>query len=110
LVDPDGDPITSLVVIPADGEKMPTKTKRGKGKALRLAIDIIGEMAVETIRPFNDNLQVKAAKVDAVRDEFNRRWVGEPTAQRQAWRRVINNRDHIAQRDGKCWLIKSSAG
>lgn len=70
-----------------------------------LVIDIIREKATETVRPFNDNLQVKATSIEAVRTEFYRRYVAEPAAKRQAFHRAINDRKFIGQRDGKCWLV-----
>lgn len=101
---PDG--TTAPVVVPVeDAPKAAVKEKKAKSSAVtKLAIDIIREKAAEMIRPFNDNLQVKAASVEIVRDEFFRRRVGEPAAKRQAWHRAMNDRNVIGQRDGKCWV------
>ena len=105
-INPEND-TTAPVVVPVENapKTTTTKPKITTSKAVMLVIDIIREKATETVRPFNDNLQVKAASIEAVRDEFYRRYVAEPAAKRQAFHRAINSRNSIGQRDGKCWLI-----
>ena len=103
-LNPDG--TTAPVVVPVENAPKTAKPKKIiTGKALTLTVDIIREMASEPVRPFSDNLQVKVANVEAVREEFCRRYVAEPAAKRQAWRRAINDRTFIGHRDGKCWLV-----
>jgi hypothetical protein len=101
---------TAPVVVPVtDAPAAKPKAAKSIRASTKLAIDIIREFAHESVRPWNDGPQVQAANVEAVRIEFDRRYVGEPATKRQAWRRAMNDRQFIAQRDGKCWLVMSDS-
>ncbi len=96
---------TAPVVVPVENApKATAKPKKTASKAITLTVDIINEVAHATLRPFNDNLTVRAANIETVREEFYRRYVAEPDAKRQAWHRAINDRTFVGHRDGKCWL------
>jgi AAA domain len=103
-INPD-DNTAAPVVVPVTDAPAKPKAAKSVRASTKLAIDIIRELAHETIRPWNDGPQVQAADVEAVRKEFDRRYVGKPAAKRQAWKRAMNDRQFIGQRDGKCWII-----
>jgi hypothetical protein len=103
-INPNEGTTAPVVVSVTDAPAAKPKAAKSIRASTKLAIDII-QFAHETIRPWNDNLQVQAANVEAVRIEFDRRYVGEPAAKRQAWRRAMNDRQFIAHRDGKCWPV-----
>jgi hypothetical protein len=75
------------VVVPVTDAPAKPKAAKSIRASTKLAIDIIREFAHETIGPWNDGPQVQAANVEAVRIEFDRRYVGELATKRQAWRR-----------------------
>jgi hypothetical protein len=116
--DPDGDEITTLVVLPSDRAPTATATKtRTEAKSKRTfrnafteALDARGE----EIRVLQDGPIVRAVEVSHVRSEFYRRHVtgeaesGKATEARQkAFKRALNDLPHginSATQNGAEWL------
>jgi hypothetical protein len=94
-VDPDGDPITRVVI---DWSPLPEQKSRKDGKWLggqtitllrRVLMGMIDE-AGEDVRPFPDGPIVRACAFNLVRDEFRKQYSGEGRAERSAFHRAIS--------------------
>ena len=121
--DPDGDDITSLVVLPSDYQpepqqrgrraKLEAKSTRTFRAAMSEAIDTSGR----EIRVRHDGPFVRAVQVGHVRDEFYRRYVTDEDdpkkamdARQKAFRRLLNNLPAdfaTATQDNAEWVWKA---
>jgi AAA domain len=111
-VDADGDPIASLVVLPAEGSPIRRAITRKLSDRQRLALDALDECAVSGGKPAPDNLQLPGrtivVQLSAWREELYRKGVldREAKSPREEFKRVRNSlqaRGLIGIRDDLAW-------
>ena len=111
-VDADGDPITSLVVLPTDASAARRATSRQLSDRQRLALAALDECAVTDSKPAPANLQLPAGivvvQLSAWREELYRKGVLDRDAKspREEFKRVRNSlqaRNLIGIRDDLVW-------
>jgi hypothetical protein len=110
--DPDGDPITSLVVLPVDGPILRRAVTRKLSSRQQLALAALDECAASSGKPAPPNLELPArtivVQLAAWREELYRKGVLDRDAKspREEFKRVRNSlqaRNLIGMRDELVW-------
>ena len=116
-IDPDGDPITTCVVVPVDPADVPkpSPSNRGLNPRQRLGLKALVNVIAQSGKPLPRQIELPAATLGVQEREWREEMYRDGTLSRDAAnpssdfgrvREALLERELIGQRDGWVWIVR----